>query len=387
MNCPKRSGVILITYEYPPFPGGIGTYAGGLARAVRDAGFSVTVIAPSYPDLPQKEGDEDTHRILRHHSINPLTAIRLLSIIRRTPADRIILAADIRSVLLLFTLRVFHRRAYRVMVHGSEASKFVSGTLLYGFVRKAYRAAELIAYNSRATQEIFCRSMGHPKNDVVTYLGVEAHWFEACTGEFEHPELAALRETVPVVCSVGRIEARKGQRDMVKVLARSREAYGLVDPVYVIAGRLEDNAYAESVIQEAENLSVRVIVTGRLSDQDLKRLYRRSVCHCLFAREMPGRIEGFGLVLLEAGAQMCPSVSTVVGGIPEVMGETGILVDANDINAAARAVAIYFNDPELRERHAVSAHMRAKLFVWGACAMATFPELRLTQAGICDEKK
>jgi phosphatidylinositol alpha-1,6-mannosyltransferase len=387
MNCPKRSGIILVTCEYPPFPGGIGTYAGRLAHAVRDAGFSVTVIAPSYPDLPQMEGDKDTHRILRHHRINPLTAIRLLSIILRAPEDRIILAADIRSVLILFTLRNFHRRAYRVMVHGSEASKFVPGTLLYRFIRKAYLTADLVAYNSRATQEIFCRSMGRPTSDSVTYLGVDTHWFEPCTGEFLHPELAALRDIVPVISSVGRIEPRKGQREMIQVLARSREAYGLVDPVYVIAGRLEDNAYIESVVQEAGRLSVRVIVTGRLSDSDLKRLYRRSVCHCLFARALPGRIEGFGLVLLEAAAQMCPSVSTIVGGIPEVMGETGTLVDADDIDAAARAVAAYFTDPELRKRHAVSAHMRAKLFVWSACAKATFPELGLTQAGISDEKK
>jgi phosphatidyl-myo-inositol dimannoside synthase len=378
MNCSGRSGIILVTCEYPPFPGGIGTYAGALARAVRDAGFSVTVIAPSYPDLPPMEGDEGTHRIFRHHRINPLTAIRSLSIIRRTPADRIILAADIRSVLFLFALRMFHRRSYRVMVHGSEASKFASGSLLFRFVRRAYLTADLIAYNSHATKDIFYRGIGRPVRDAVTYLGVEPHWFEPCTGEFAHPELAALPVTVPVICSVGRIEARKGQLEMVRILARAREAYGLVDPVYVIAGRPEDNAYAESVAQEARKLSVRVIVVGRLADPDLKRLYRRSVCHCLFARALPGKIEGFGLVLLEAAAQMCPSVSTIVGGIPEVMGDTGVLIAEGDVDAAACAVASFFTDPELRERHAVSANMRARLFVWSACATATFPELKLS---------
>ena len=45
-------GVIVLTCEYPPFPGGIGTYAGRVVDAVRAGGHRATVIAPAYPDLP-----------------------------------------------------------------------------------------------------------------------------------------------------------------------------------------------------------------------------------------------------------------------------------------------------------------------------------------------
>src|SRR5688500_18720394 len=116
-------GIILMTCEYPPFPGGIGTYAGRLANIVRAGGHAATVIAPAYPDLPAVPQEPDTFRILRHHRISPLAALRALSVLRNLPNDRLFLAADIRSVVLAFLLRPFHRKAYRAMIHGSEVGK------------------------------------------------------------------------------------------------------------------------------------------------------------------------------------------------------------------------------------------------------------------------
>jgi phosphatidyl-myo-inositol dimannoside synthase len=69
-------GIILMTYEYHPFPGGIGTYAGRLVDIVRAGGHAATVIAPAYPDLPAVPQEPDTHRILRHHQISPFGALR-----------------------------------------------------------------------------------------------------------------------------------------------------------------------------------------------------------------------------------------------------------------------------------------------------------------------
>ena len=57
-------GIIVLTCEYPPFPGGIGTVSGRLVDAVRVEGHSATVIAPAYPDLPPVPSDPETSRIL-----------------------------------------------------------------------------------------------------------------------------------------------------------------------------------------------------------------------------------------------------------------------------------------------------------------------------------
>lgn len=380
MTTARTPGVILMTCEYPPFPGGIGTYAGGIAKALTESDCPVTVIAPRYADLTPQPDETATHRILDHHKIRPGAILPLLRMLRQAPADSILLAADIRSVLVLYALRFLHRRRYRVMLHGSEASKFDAKSPLGYIVRRAYLDSEFVLYNSAATQEIFRARIGRPKHDAIAYLGVDRRWFDPPDQDFEHPELVALPETSPIVCSVGRIEPRKGQLETLRVLARARENYGLPDPVYVVAGRPEGETYAAAVREEARRLSVRLIFAGRLSESDLRQLYRRSVCHSLFARELAGRIEGFGLVLLEAAAQACPSVATRVGGIPEVLGETGVLVPPEDIDAAAQAIATYAKDRELRTQHGLAAFERAKEFSWLSCAEKTFPELRLGEA-------
>lgn len=72
--------------------------------------------------------------------------------------------------------------------------------------------------------------------------------------------------------------------------------------------------------------------------------------------------ESFCLSLLEAMWFGCPSVSTSVGGIPEVVttGETGMLVPAPEADALARAVEGLLSDPGARQRMGRAAQQRAQ---------------------------
>jgi phosphatidylinositol alpha-1,6-mannosyltransferase len=372
VRAPK--GVIVLACEYAPFPGGIATYASELVRAVRAAGYAARVVAPAYPDLPC-EADPDVRRVLGHHAFSTGQAALALATINRAPGDLLLLAADIRSVLLAYGNRLLGGRPYRAMIHGSEVSKFAPGSPLRAIVRRAYHRAVMVSSNSAATLSIFSANFGAPRRGVVNYLGVDPHWFHAVDGPFEHPDLARLEAGVPIVCTVGRIEPRKGQREALQVMARLRRSAGLRDVVYVAAGRAEDQDYAEAVRAGARELGVRVVLPGRLSDDDVSRLYRRSLCHLLPAQQLWGKIEGFGLVLLEAGAQACPSVTTRVGGIPEVLGESGIICEAGDLDAMARTAVGLFRDAGLRSRAGEAARENARRFNWRACAAGTFPEL------------
>lgn len=385
---------MILTCEYPPFPGGIGTYSGELAGALAAAGVRMTVIAPRYPDLPERmpEGIEH-HLLLGHHRIAPGAVLKVLAALRRAPRSTPVLAADVRTVLLVWLLWPFHRRPYRVMVHGSEASKFGRSGPLFALARRAYHGAQLVAYNSFATRDIFRAQLGTPSAEVVTHLGVDRQWFDdAPQGGFAHPELAALPPRVPVFCSVGRLEERKGQVEAIRALALAREMHPqLADAVYVVVGRTEDEDYAGCIVAEARRHSVRVVLTGRLGVDDIKRLYRRSLAHLLFAVALPGKIEGFGLVLLEAAAQECPSIVTRVGGIPEVLGETGASVEAGDVQAFAAHIAALAGPSGQRDVMGKAALHNALRFTWAACAGATFPEFssllqegRVTGAGASD---
>jgi glycosyltransferase involved in cell wall biosynthesis len=57
--------------------------------------------------------------------------------------------------------------------------------------------------------------------------------------------------------------------------------------------------------------------------------------------------EPFGMILTEAMAFSCPVVSTLAGGVPEIVqdGETGLLVERGDVGALANAIVALLTDP------------------------------------------
>ena len=71
--------------------------------------------------------------------------------------------------------------------------------------------------------------------------------------------------------------------------------------------------------------------------------------------------EGFGRVLVEAGAMSVPVIGTDVGGIGEVIvpGETGFVVAPGDAGALQTALAALLDDAELREKMGAAGRQRA----------------------------
>ncbi|MCY4539598.1 MAG: glycosyltransferase [Chloroflexi bacterium] len=65
---------------------------------------------------------------------------------------------------------------------------------------------------------------------------------------------------------------------------------------------------------------------------------------------MPSLWEGFGLVLLEAMSRRVPVIANRVSAIPEIVihGETGLLVEARDVDALAAAMTRLLDDHALR---------------------------------------
>jgi len=75
----------------------------------------------------------------------------------------------------------------------------------------------------------------------------------------------------------------------------------------------------------------------------------------------PQRWEGFGLTPLEAMACAVPVVATRVGAFEELIadGETGRLIDVEDIDALCDATDALLSDPQMRADWAQAARMRA----------------------------
>jgi glycosyltransferase involved in cell wall biosynthesis len=74
---------------------------------------------------------------------------------------------------------------------------------------------------------------------------------------------------------------------------------------------------------------------------------------------VPSRYEAFGLVAVEAMHAGIPVVASRVGGLPEVVGDAGVLVPPEDPQALAEALAGLLDDPAASARLTAAGRARA----------------------------
>jgi len=104
----------------------------------------------------------------------------------------------------------------------------------------------------------------------------------------------------------------------------------------------------------------------QVSNEDLVLLYNIA---SLFV--FPSCYEGFGLPLLEAMACGVPVVAANNSSIPEVVGDAGLLVDAQDPKGLAEAIYRVLTDQELKLHLRERGLKRAAQFSWDQCGRET----------------
>ena len=94
----------------------------------------------------------------------------------------------------------------------------------------------------------------------------------------------------------------------------------------------------------------------------------------------PSRYEGFGLPLVEAMASGTPVLASRAASIPEVVGESGILLDPDDPGRWADAIVDVMTDAVLRARLRTAGLARAAMFSWERTARITLDVYRRVAA-------
>ncbi|MDE3025553.1 MAG: glycosyltransferase, partial [Acidobacteriota bacterium] len=98
---------------------------------------------------------------------------------------------------------------------------------------------------------------------------------------------------------------------------------------FVVAGRIIGDAGAE--LERIATGNVRL--TGWLEDEQLEALLRHARVYVQASRH-----EGFGVAVAEAMLAGCVPVVTRAGALPEVVGDTGVLLDDADPRTVALGV-------------------------------------------------
>lgn len=85
----------------------------------------------------------------------------------------------------------------------------------------------------------------------------------------------------------------------------------------------------------------------------------------------PSIYEGFGLPPLEAMACGVPVIASNASSIPEVVGDSGILVHPQDQDAMLYSLNAILNAPDIRTKLAHKALSRSTQFTWSRCVSQT----------------
>jgi phosphatidyl-myo-inositol dimannoside synthase len=255
------------------------------------------------------------------------------------------------------------------------------------FIGRALRALDVVLPISAATAAA-CLARGvAPDGLAVVPCGVDPARFAAAA-----PRAAArtallgdlraagapLPDDALLLCSVGRHVERKGFAWFAAdVLPRL--------PPHVCWLLGGDGPMTRQIAEHVARggLTGRVRLLGRLTETDLLRLYRAADLFVMPNLPVPGDLEGFGVVLLEAAVSELPILAAQVDGLAGVVtdGANGRLVPAGD--AGAWTAAILDADrrrPALAAEGRDAARFVGRTFSWSHIAgqYAKILESRLT---------
>lgn len=219
---------------------------------------------------------------------------------------------------------------------------------------------------SEYSREDISKAFNYPKEKIhVTYLAAE---------DIYKPLDRALSSKLvedyysisgDYILYVGGFSPRKNIVGLIEAFSKLLDVYKK-DIKLVIAGK-QGKSYS-IYKKRAEDLHIenKVLFPGFISLEHLPYLYNAAK---LFV--YPSFYEGFGLPPIEAMACGTPVVTSNVTSIPEVIKDSGIIIDPNNVEDLASAMHNVIDDYNLREKLIIRGLVRAAELSWQQTALNT----------------
>ena len=228
-----------------------------------------------------------------------------------------------------------------------------------GEIRRDY--ASLAPRHARRADRVVAVSQ-FTASEVVRRLGVDPARVVICSPGA--PDWAARAAAAPggPILFVGTMEPRKNVGVLLdayeRLISDVRDA-----PRLVLAGHA--TAAAAGWIHRVSRppLAGRVEHLGYVAGSRRQELYRSASMLVL-----PSLLEGFGLPVLEAMTVGVPVIVSDRGALPELAGNAGQVVPAEDADALARAMARYLREPSFYAAAVVRGLERSRQYSWTASA-------------------
>ncbi|MDP6905879.1 MAG: glycosyltransferase family 4 protein [Candidatus Thalassarchaeaceae archaeon] len=399
----------MLSGEYPPRWGGMGSTVFHLSGALVRMGHRVTVItrrdknAQRNPKIiPEQEGVNVRHvkwlplpmaftvsygksalrELLRVHEKDPVDAVHVHApMISWTEKQYSLVKEKVGPVITSLHGSWLGERdgMIRAAKHGESATWknpndlaiLLSGKHYAKYERAAVRASSICVANSEATKKDF-QSRYDPlegwRCEVVRW-GVDTDMFVPLDrdhedtmlahekirmryGEPDEKSLAGESDTkTPLILAVGRLVARKGFRTLLKSMPGVLNKHPGAHLVIVGRGHMK-----RTLERQAKRLGVSASVTIEpgMPFADLAQLFRSADIVAY-----PSYYEGQGLIPLEAMASGTPVVTVDDGPLPEMVDTTvGGLFNLERQNSLAESINSLLSNPSSRDEMAAKGRRR-----------------------------
>lgn len=330
-----RKRILLVTRNFPPV-------VGGMERLLFNAWlqlqveFSVTLLAPR-----GTESVVGNDSALTTVPLNPLPMFLLSSLFQAQ--------------------RMARRFRPHVILSGSGLTApqaFVAGRLTGTPVVCFVHGLDIVAKNA-AYQSAFVPTLRHCNRIIANSrntarlaenAGVRPNRINILPPGVDLPPPSPLRSSEafrrrigagnrPLLLSVGRLSPRKGIAEFLLhsypdiIAARPDILFVVIgdDPKQAVQDHSSQAGRLRQVIS-SRNLRDHVLMLGTVEDETLHDAYSASSLLVFPVIDIPGDVEGFGMVTIEAAAYGLPTVAFATGGIPDTIvdTQTGYLARTGD---------------------------------------------------------
>jgi len=349
----------MLNYEYPPLGGGASPITAALSGYLVAAAHEVDVVTMGFRGLPPYE-EHGGLRIFRvpawrrsqvvcstpeMFTYLPAACWRALQLDRQAPYDLIHAHFIIPTSPVGVALRALRHRPLVVSLHGSDVpgynpDRFTLGHRVLGPAwRWLTRQADAIVSPSAYLADLL-RSQSDVPVTVIPH-------------GFDPPPVSHVDRQRRLLL-VSRLFPRKGVQYFLEAVAGlPRNGWEII-----VAGDGPSRAELES---QAARLGVEVRFAGFVQGQELQDLYAGGTIFVF-----PSLRESFGVVLLEAMNAGCAVIASAISGIPEVVGDAGVLVPPANVPALREALSTLMSNEAAVAGYQAKAQERATLFRWPA---------------------
>lgn len=349
---------LLVTNDFPPKIGGIQSLLWEWWRRLPPDSFAV--LTSPYAGAAAFDAEQAFHIERTREPVllpHPWMVQRINSMARDVGADLIVLDPALPLGLVGPSLDL----PYDVVLHGAEVT--VPGRLplskqTLGYVLR--RARHIVAAGGYPAAEAE-HAAGRPLPITVVPPGVDTDRFHPLA-DSERAQARAdfgIPDDAELLVSISRLVPRKGFDTAIRAAALLHSSRPRL--LLAIAGGGRDEQRLRGL---ATSLDAPVRFLGRVSNDDLPRLYGCADVYAMLCRNRWGGLEqeGFGIVFLEAAACGVPQIAGDSGGAAEAVdhGVTGLVVrHPDDPREVAAAIEALLDDPAQARRMGAAGRERA----------------------------